>query len=457
MKKAVIWLLAMAMCFGMAAAQAESLPLAAQALSMEALQRYPSYTENAKGQWTVRSNGADALLERFWDEGSDYTQAFCVFTLEAEGDGNTGVWLPVLRVYYAYTSKPLNASAISVLADGVRYDLAAHSSIVENGKDKAEMISAPLTQEAVEMIAAMQGAEKLSLRLLGDSTYTTAFDIKSTTARKRLEAASVSALQDAMALLRRAGLENYGLWDRSAASWEVKYGFAPLCQKGAAVLFLDSSEIDDEFGMIMKDQRSDASLKAQQALSSAGFLSGEPGKTFGTTAIAATRRAQKYLGLVETGCADAALVSALGENAEEEAEEAVEYSVLQNVAGIRLDRYWFAKGVSAPYGPDAARTAGNGDHLLLAADGWILNLSLEELRLFMHLDAKVIYEDGYTFDATVVCERDGRSDLDISLLPMAKAPLLVYAEIPAHLAMEENASWRIEISAQDDAITFDLE
>ncbi|MBE5782330.1 MAG: peptidoglycan-binding protein [Clostridiales bacterium] len=457
MKKAVIWLMAMVICFSVAVAHGESLPLAAEALNMEALQRYPSYQENDKGRWAVRSNGADALLERFWDEGSDYSQSFLVFTVEAEGDSKTGIWQPVLRVYYAYPSKPLNATAISILADGIRYDLAAQSSIVENGKEKAEMISAPLTLEAVEMIAAVQNAGKVSMRLLGDSTYTTTFDAQSTTARKRLEAASLVALGDAAALLDQAGLENYGLWDRSNAAWKVNYGFAPLCMKSRVELALDGSEIDDEFGMIMKDQRSDASLKAQQALVSAGFLSGEPGKTFGTVAIAAVRRAQKYLGLVETGCADASLMRALTETKREATEENIEYSILEDAAGIQLNRYWFAQGVSAPYGADTARTSGNGDHLLLAADGWIINLSQEELRLFMHLDARVIYEDGYAFDATVVCERDGRSGLDISLLPMAKAPLLIYAEIPAHLAGEDEASWRIEISAREDTIKFDLE
>ena len=114
-------------------------------------------------------------------------------------------------------------------------------------------------------------------------------------------------------------------------------------------------------------------------------------------------------------------------------------------------------GVAAPLGMSSARTAGNSDHALLAADGWIRNLSQDELRLFMDLDARVIYEDGYAFDATVLCERDGRSGLDISMLPMARAQLVIYAEIPAYLAREANASWRIEISAGDELITFELE
>ena len=187
------------------------------------------------------------------------------------------------------------------------------------------------------------------------------------------------------------------------------------------------------------------------------ITAGNPGKAFDDTASAAVRRAQQYLGLVETGCADALLMEKLQAEEENTAPERPEYAILDGKAGISLGRYWFAKGVSAPMGLGDARIAGNLDHLLLAADGWIRNLSQEELRLFMDLKARVIYEDGYAFDATVVCEKDERSGLDISLLPMAQAHLLIYAQIPAHLALEENASWRIEISAGEACIKFDLE
>ena len=101
MKKAICWILCLVFCLTCAAsALGETLPCAGSFTDRKALQRYPSYTENSNGRWTVRSNGADALLERFWDEKSAYTQAFLVFTVEAEGHAETGVWQPVLRVYY---------------------------------------------------------------------------------------------------------------------------------------------------------------------------------------------------------------------------------------------------------------------------------------------------------------------------------------------------------------------
>ena len=458
MKKAICWIFFLVFCLNyMASALGETLPCAGSFIDRKALQRYPSYTENSNGRWTVRSNGADALLERFWDEKSAYTQAFLVFTLEAEGHVETGVWQPVLRVYYSYSNKPLNVSAVSILVDGVRYDLSACSQTVEQGKTKAEMISAPLTGEAMEILKAMQEGKKISLRLFGNSVYTADLDFASTQGRKKLEAASVAALADAAALLRQAGMDRYDLWDRSAAAWEAAYGFVPLYQKSLVNAQLGENKIDDAFGMIREEERSDAAYLLQQALLDNGFYSGTPGKTFTDTACAAVRRAQKYLGLVETGCGDALLWERLNAKEEEKEEEVPVFSVLEGKAGIALERYWFAPGVAAPLGINSARTAGNSDHMLLAADGWIRNLSQKELRLFMDLDARVIYEDGYAFEATVLCERDGRSGLDISMLPMAQAQMVLYAEIPAYLAQETNASWRIEIAAGDELITFELE
>ena len=66
--------------------------------------------------------------------------------------------MPVLRFYYVDGKKPINATTVSILADGVRYDLAAASTGVHAyGREEAEIISAPLTQASLSLILSPSG------------------------------------------------------------------------------------------------------------------------------------------------------------------------------------------------------------------------------------------------------------------------------------------------------------
>lgn len=457
MKKTVLWMLAMVLCMLSVTAFAETLPCAGQQPDMKKLQRYPSFTENENGIWHVRSNAADALLEQFWNGGLDASQPYCVFLLSLEGSKHTGIWTPVLQAYYAYTAKPMNATAISVLADGVRYDFAANAMQVQEGRKNAELISAPLTREGVLALQRIMEAETVKIRLLGDTWYTAALDREGTTLRKQTEASSLTGLSAAMVLLEEAGFSTYDLWDLSAAAWKEKQGFSPLFHAGALEETIGGFAVADELGMILPQNRSEASQYAQEILFENGFFSGTVGRAFTESASAAARRAQKYLGLIETGCADAVLLAALEEGVAEEKEETPVLFNLADTAELALSRYWFAKGVSARNGQKHVRLATNSDHLFLAADGWVRNLSQEELRLFMQMDAQVIYQGKYTYDATVLCERDGGSDLDMALLPLAEARLLVYAEIPARLAQDTEAKWTLKLQIKDQSVEFELQ
>ena len=146
MKKTGKFLLGMMVAAAVSAASAcAEVPNAAQPLKAADFAHYPSYVqEETSGKWSVQAYQADALLDRFFDYGSRYNAEMCVFHLSAEGDARTGVWSPVLQFYHMDGREKINAKAVSVLVDGVRYDLAASTAMVGSGRNAAEKISAPL-------------------------------------------------------------------------------------------------------------------------------------------------------------------------------------------------------------------------------------------------------------------------------------------------------------------------
>ena len=75
----------------------------------------------------------------------------------------------------------------------------------------------------------------------------------------------------------------------------------------------------------------------------------------------------------------------------------------------------------------------------------------------MQLDASVIYNGQYAYEAELVCECSDSTALDTRLLPLAQARLMVYAEIPAALAQNDEAQWSIAFTCGDDSLIFELQ
>lgn len=453
MKKFLMLVLCLIMAAG--CALAEPVQRAAALLETENFEHYPSWTLDAKtGRWSVHSVQTDALLDRFWTYGRSNTLA--VFYLEAEGNAQTGVWSPVLKVCYSKAGD-LNAKAVSILADGVRYDLAASSAALRNDRSTGEIISAPLDQQGVEAVRAMLSAENVTVRLMGDNIYTTVLASTTTNTLRQVEAASLPGLQAGMELLEAAGLETYALWDLSAAAWKQAYGHAPACCISDVQTQLRGAETGDAFGMVVYGDHGRAAIAAQEILLESGFLSGSAASTFGESAVSAVRRAQRYLGLIETGCMDAQLEAALLAGRAQEEKTACTEQTLAGLAGIGVERCWFAKGVSAKNNPESMRTVLNSDNTLLIADGCIRNLSAEPLHLFMQPEVKLLYNGTYSFDAEILCEANAGRDLDTVLLPLAHARMIVCAEIPAHLADDSSASWSLVWNAGGETAEIQLQ
>lgn len=465
MKKSLLWILVVFLALGAVSAQAQSaLPQAADWRDPEAFVRYFSYTvDETTGKWSVRAPEADALLDRFWTDGADYDGQLCVFWPEIEGYLQNGVWMPVLRLYWMQDSHDINARAVMLRVDGELYALAAHTAIVENGRHSAEVVSAPLGEHAGQILAALASGEEIALRLIGDEIYTQTLDWESTRERVEIARASRDAIVASAALLEQAGIDTYALWDLSNAAWEAEYGYCPMLETGSItspIVLEEDVLLEDDFGIICPGDRGDAATAAQEALIAAGFLSGDPASSFDGEASAAALRAQRYWGRLETGCVDLALIRTLrGENvpAEETVSTAQEEpAALGEIAEIALSRYWFAQAYHPTAAPAAARAAANSDNVFFLADGWIRNLSGEELRLFTDLTVDV-YCGETAFPATLSCERDGQTQFDSALIPLAQCRLVVSAEIPQALALEENAQWQIVFAAGEDTLVYPVE
>lgn len=449
-KKMLAWMLMAAMPLT-GAAHAESVRRAAAAVEVRDFEHYPSYICDAQtGRWSLRSNEADALVYRFEDYAEDNSVEMCAFWLEGRGNALTGVWTPVLCIRHE-GSDEIEARAVSILADGVRYDLAART---VSAQEEPELICAPLTQAAVEALRSLSDAEEVQIRLLGEDRYSTEIDRATTNARRRIEAASLNGIPAGMALLDDLGVQEYALWDLSEADWKQQYGFAPLFAKYNVEKNLRDATVADDFGMVEYGDQTKAVKAAQEILIDAGFLSGSASTTYGRSAEAAARRAQQYLGMVETGCVDAQLADALDQGQTESADAEILWQDLGGAARVAVDRFWLADGVSAVNAPETVQTAYNTDNVLLAADGMIQNLSPEELKLFSDLEISAVF-GGYEYEATALCEANGGAALDMSLMPMAKARLIVYAEVPVDLAKE--SGWTLRLTAGGAVVEYVLE
>lgn len=450
-KKMLAWMLMAALPLT-GAACAETVQRAAAPLEVRDFEHYPSYNNDTEtDRWSLRANEADALSYRFEDYAESSSGEVCAFWLEARGNAVTGVWTPVLCIRYEGVDE-IAARAVSILVDGVRYDFAART---VSAADEPELICAPLTAQAVEALRSLSGAEKVQIRLMGEEIYTAEIDPDTANTRRRIEAASLNGIDAGLALMDGLGVQEYALWDLSEADWKQQYGFAPLFAKSAVENMLGEAELTDDFGMVEYGDQTKAARVAQEILIDAGFLSGSAATTYGKSAEAAARRAQQYLGMAETGCVDAQLVKALEQGRTEDEAQVSEWRALGSAAQVAIGRFWLADGVGAANAPGSVQAAGNSDNVLLIADGEIRNTLAEELKLFSGVEAKAVFGGIYEYEANVLCETNGGSALDMSLLPMAKARLIVYAEVPAELA--EESGWVIRLTAGDAAVEYVLE
>ena len=454
MAKLILCLMTAVMLLSSACAQ--GVECAAQMVELNDWKHYPSFAwDEETGDWSLQSYQADALVARFWSYGIRNSSRTVVFHLAAEGSSLNGVWTPVLRFYHM-DGETINARAVSLLVNGERFDLAASSSEVKNGRYTAECITVPLNAEGMQVAAKLMKADFVTVRLIGEEVYTVELDSSATTERRRMEGASIALLENGMEMLRELGVETYGLWDLSADAWESKYGYRPAVTAGSVGDTLCEKTLTDKMSMVAYEASGEAAIAAQERLIAYGFLMGTPYWQFDDNAVEATLRAQKYLGRVPTGCYDEALDQALAQGRLAEEISVPAMQKLGTAAEVAVERFWFADGVSASRSLESLRSVANADNVFLAADGVIQNLSVEELHLFMQVEASVVYNGQYAYEAELACECGEGTELDTMLLPMAQSRMIVYAEIPAALAQDADAQWSIVLEQNGESLVIDL-
>lgn len=456
MKKMLVFLMALMMLLTGASVAEESAVMCAGFANPDALAQKTVFAQDADGAWSARTIQADALLDWFWEDGSK-SDSPMVLVVELEGNAKTGLMTPVLRVYSMLSGNEKPAAALSVLVGDVRYDFSVNAAVVKNGGKQAAVLSAPLDGESLQLLDALIGCESVTVRAAGETVTTEQIAAGGKTTKQKIAFAGIEGIAAAKEMLEKAGVYEYGLWDLNAAAWEIAQGAAPAFRMEKVNNVIGTVETADAFGMVLPGATGDAAKAAQQMLIDAGFMAGSVEKTMNERAVAAVIRAQKYYGLIPTGCMDGALAQMLsGSAVEAENETAAEAGRIGGVLALRLDRWWVADAVQGMYAADAERTASNSDCCLIAADGYVENVSGETIRFMIEGRAALVLNGQIRYEAVMVRESNGGTELDTQMMPGEGARVIIYAEVPQRLLEDKGASWMLEVSAGSETALFAL-
>lgn len=456
MKKILVFLLALMMMTGAAVAE-ESAVLRAGYANPDALTQKAVLTQGADGAWSARTIQADALLDWFWDDGNK-NDSPTVLVVELEGSAKTGLMTPVLRVYRLLAGEAEPVTAVSVLAGDVRYDFSVVCTVEKNGSKQAAVFSAPLDGESLQLVDALIGCEAVSVRMIGETASTAKITATGKTTKQKIAYAGIEGMDEAKAMLQTAGVYEYDLWDLNAAAWETAHGVAPAFCIGTVNKAIGTVETTDAFGMVVPGATTDAAKAAQQLLIDAGFMAGNVEQSMNKRAVAAVVRAQKHYGLIPSGCMDGMLAQLLagGAAVQAEAEAAADATQIGGVIGLRLDRWWVADAVQAMNAETAVRTVANSDNCLIVADGCIENMSGEAIRFMIEARAALVLNGQIRYEAVMVRECSGGTELDTQMMPCEDARVIIYAEVPQQLLESGDAAWTLEVTAGGETAAFAL-
>jgi len=202
--------------------------------------------------------------------------------------------------------------------------------------------------------------------------------------------------------------------------------------------------------MFSRGDSGEQDKKVQQLLIDKGYMIGKADGSYGNGSIRAVRAAQKFLGLMETGCADEKLIRLLQDDASMMdgdaviSMEAVELLTAEGLCELTVERSWTADAVESEGGD--RRVVSDKDDTLIIWEGTVKNLSTEDLDFYWQLSATAKLGE-YEYACVLVCERSEGAKLASALPPLGEARLLIYAEVPETVAGE--TAWTLEIEAGD--------
>lgn len=450
-------LLCCLLCLSLVAfsALSESIPRASGRLDVDALARYDSWTEERNGDFTV-SGDAASQLERTYRERADRNglSDALMFEMVLEGNAQTGVAYPALRVLYTGRTAASPRALLITLEDTTcAFPLNAEA---RTGA-RVETSVCYLNAEALSFLSRLSEAREASVCLLGNGQLIVE-------AKMRDDYYPSAAVEFAAESFRALRLPDgapdftaYGLEELARQAFGARHGDArlpELRQKGAS----GSVTTDAVFGLIGTGVTADAVRDTQALLAARGFMKTGTGRVINDDMRAAVLRAQKRYGLLETGYADARLLNLLSgataEGTAAEASEAYVYTQTAQKANFSLRRWWTASGVDTTR-TGSLKTASDADNVLLVADGVIQNRSAEALSLSWDVSATCTYDGQWSFPANVYCEKNGGESFAGTLGILARARLLVACEVPAYL-LEEGGAWTLTLKLGEEAFSFEL-
>lgn len=423
MKKRI---LAVLMCLMLAMCAPGIAQMASQGYDTEGLLRYSSFSlDGESGEWSVSDPLFEAILDAIQagEVKNNMKDGLAVYQMRLSGNAQTGTLRPEMELLYV-ASSPIGVRAVSILADGVRYDMRASGRATSVGAYPVEQVVLPM--EDLQAAQAIAGAKNVSIMLHGTrGVYATKIAQGSDkNAKERLEAASLRCCS-LLGELEGLNISSYALWDLSEAEWKLELGFAPQC----------SAVETNSFGMIVYGDKGSNVESLQELLAGAGFYAGAKETTFGEKTAAAVARAQAYFGLLETGSADDVLVNCLKNGSAPEAEEAKDAALameaLEDVQ-IGLRRWWQAGRVNASASKNALSglVCSDSGNVFVVCEGAIINGS-HELGLGWLMTGELIVNGDTAYSCTLRVESDGGENFAPSLLPMAKSRFVALAEVPA--------------------------
>lgn len=452
-KKICVFFLAMMMCLTAFAANVE---YASPALDREILSARYGVQADENGDFAAMSPKAKAIETYFMGKIASYAGGgMLMFNVQAEGNFETGISYPVLRVLYA-GSAPLNANTVMFSVGGEVYAARVQSSVSNAGRYHLETMKAYLTEEGFRLVESLVNTQKANITILGSDQYTQAAEKAKYYGNTKLE---ISA-ECLSALTLPEGTPDFSAYDLQALSekaFSAKYGKMTEIEKIDTALECEYA-LDKSF-FLAADNAPSATIRAvQELLKQNGFMVGSTGTQVNADMISAVKTAQAYYGLDVTGYADARLIKALKENkpvekSEEKAENAAfAYSTEQ--ISFSVDAWYLAGRVDSTM-PGGSVSVSDKDNVFVVFEGEIASKAIKSLSLSWEVKAELEKDGKYVFPCAVYTEMQAGSALSTTLGVLKEGRLVIVCEIPMEIS-QMDGEWTLKLSEGGNAFEMNL-
>lgn len=439
-----------------ACAFAESIPFADTALDQAALTARYGAVSDENGGFVAMSPKAKALETLFNGKIATYAAGgMLMFNAQVEGNFETGISFPVLRIVYA-GGAALNADTVMFSVNGEVYALNVASSVTNYGRYRVETMKAYLNEEGFTLLDSLKNSDEAVITVLGNDQYTQEAKKAQFYASQKLEI-SAECLN---ALELPAGVPDYSDYDLQALSekaFEAGYGRKTKIEKVDTAIDC-GLQLDKTF-FLAADNAPGATIKAvQDLLKKNGFMAGTTGTQMSNEMISAVKAAQGYYGLDVTGYADARLIRTLNENpsvqAKADENEAVVYAHMTDQISFNVNCWWLADRVETTY-PGGGVYVSDSDNVFVVFDGEIASCALKSLSLSWEVKAELVKDGKYAFPCAVYTEVQAGSVLSTTLGVLREGRLIIVCEIPDVIS-EMDGEWTLKISESENEFELKL-